>query len=98
MKEYIQTIKAWISKMRSYPTFEAMPSKYLLMIFVFPACYMRPHISELWERYKAILHALGLTWQVLNITFMMVIIAFSCFLCACVARRTGGLLYQRWFK
>ena len=101
MKSLIQTVKNWVKSRPHYPTFEEMPDRLLFVLFILaalPACHYGYILSQTYGPYVEAFNQAGMTGKGLLATFLMAGLALQTLFLTWTAKRTGDLLYKRWFK
>lgn len=102
MKNYIAYIKKCIANRPIYLTYEDMPDKLIMLLFVLtvlPTFHWTYGLSTLYGPYVDAMNEVGLfSWRGLLASFFMGGLALLVLFSGAVSRRTGGLLYERWFK
>lgn len=87
--------------MPKYRKFEAMPDSLLFFLFVtssLPALYWGHIVVSLTPPYIETVNQMGFNLAGIVITVVMLFLAINSWFFGCIAKRTGGLIYERLFK
>ncbi len=102
MKNKISEILSRKSKLIGrYKTFESMPKWLLFVLFVtstFIAYYWCTVLSDIAPQYFVIANNYGISFQGYALGFLLCLIAVKAIYFGFIAKRTGGLIYDCYFK
>jgi|GEM_PF-6076539 len=101
MKELVAKIKQYWINRPIYKTWESMPDNFLFLFFVLsslPEFYWAYVLKQLCSPYIEAVNSVGFNFIGVIVTFFMLAFALQAWVFRCIAKRTGGLVYDRWFK
>lgn len=94
-------LKEIIQRRPIYKTWEAMPDGLLLFFFVsssLPAIYWGYVLTKLYPLYIDAFNEAGLTLIGAVVSLLMLVLASQVWFFGCISKRSGELIYGRWFK
>lgn len=93
-------VKMWKQRHR-YLTWAEMPDKVLLFFFLGASgpCWFWSYVTaELAPKYLESSKVVGFSFAFVIMSIIMLMVAMQACLFGCVTKRSGELLYERWFK
>lgn len=87
-------------KKPSYKSYSEMPDALIFLFFVMsalPTAYWMFVVNKVFEPYAIAVNATGFNMAGVVATIIMLGLALQVWFFGCIAKRTGGLLYDRWF-
>ncbi len=100
MQAFIR-LKDIIQNRPIYLTWEAMPDGLLLFFFIsssLPATYWGYVLTKLYPLYIDAFNEAGLTIIGGVMSLVMLVLASQVWIFGCISKRSGELIYGRWFK
>ena len=94
-------LKYMIQNRKIYPTWEAMPDGLLLFFFIsssLPATYWGYVLTKLYPLYIDAFNEAGLTLIGGVVSLVMLVLVSQVWFFGCISKRSGELIYGRWFK